>query len=121
MIGPESEENDENLTPYLSLKIGRALSPWLGSFLATIAIIWASGLLTEFGFNLITEQVICGVLGLAFPLIFINTPPNNKSRNKIPWYDSLAAIIGFLLGWYMFFVIHYYWMNLRISPLKQIL
>ena len=103
MIGPESEEYDENLTPYLSLKIGRALSPWLGSFLATIAIIWASGLLTEFGFNLITEQVICGVLGLAFPLIFINTPPNNKSRNKIPWYDLLAAIIGFLLGWYMFF------------------
>ncbi len=103
MIGPESEENDENLTPYLSLKIGRALSPWLGSFLATIAIIWASGLLTEFGFNLITEQVICGVLGLAFPLIFINTAPNNRSRNKIPWYDSLAAIIGFLLGWYMFF------------------
>ena len=103
MIGPESEENDLNLTPYLSLKIGRALSPWLGSFLATIAIIWASGLLTEFGFNLITEQVICGVLGLAFPLIFINTPPNNKSRNKIPWYDSLAAIIGFSLGWYMFF------------------
>ena len=100
MIGPESKENEENLSPYLSLKIGRALSPWLGSFLATIAIIWASGLLTEFGFNLITEQVICGVLGLAFPLIFINTPPNNKSRNKIPWYDSLAAIIGFLLGWY---------------------
>ena len=103
MIGLESEEDDKNLTPYLSLKIGRALSPWLGSVLATIAIIWASGLLTEFGFDLITEQVICGVLGLAFPLIFLNATHNNKPRNKIPWYDSLAAIIGFLLGWYMFF------------------
>ena len=84
MIGPESEENDENLTPYLSLKIGRALSPWLGSFLATIAIVWASGLLTEFGFNLITEQVICGVLGLAFPLIFINTHPITSPETKFP-------------------------------------
>ena len=57
-------------TPEPSSKMARALTPWLGATLAIIGIIWASGIVVDLGIALITEQVICGVLGLTFAIIF---------------------------------------------------
>ena len=83
--------------------MARALTPWLGAALAIIGIIWASGIVVDLGIALITEQVICGVLGLTFAIIFLNIGAGNQRLGYLPWYDALAALVGFILGWYLFF------------------
>jgi|TARA_B100001142_G_scaffold222813_1_gene220969 TRAP transporter 4TM/12TM fusion protein len=98
----KTEESEEK-TPEPTSKVARALTPWLSAALATIGIIWASGFLVDLGIALITEQVICGILGLAFAIIFLNVPAGKRRTNTLSWYDALASLIGFFLGWYLFF------------------
>ena len=83
--------------------MARALTPWLGATLAIIGIIWASGIIVDLGIALITEQVICGILGLTFAIIYLNVPAGKRKNNLLPWYDAIASLIGFVLGWYLFF------------------
>ena len=95
--------NDSEKAPVPPSRVARALTPWLGAALAIIGIIWASGIIVDLGIALITEQVICGILGLTFAIIYLNIRASNKSKASLPWYDAMAAIIGFVLGWYLFF------------------
>ena len=95
--------NTSEEAPVPSSKMARALTPWLGAALAIIGIIWASGIVVDLGIALITEQVICGVLGLTFAIIFLNIRAGNQRLGHLPWYDALAALVGFILGWYLFF------------------
>ena len=95
--------DNQKRTPVPPSKVARALTPWLGAALATIGIIWASGIIVDLGIALITEQVICGILGLTFSIIYLNVRAGKKSQSSLPWYDAFAAIIGFILGWYLFF------------------
>ena len=92
-----------NNAPAPQSRVARALTPWLASTLAVIGIIWASGILIDLGIGLITEQVICGILGLAFAIIYLNVRASKKFYKDLPWYDAVAAAIGFFLGWYLFF------------------
>ena len=92
-----------NNAPAPQSRVARALTPWLASTLAIIGIIWASGFLIDLGIGLITEQVICGILGLAFAIIYLNVRASKKIYTSLPWYDAIAAAIGFFLGWYLFF------------------
>ena len=102
MAVKKTEENHEN-PPVSSSKMARALTPWLGATLAIIGIIWASGIIVDLGIALITEQVICGILGLTFAIIYLNVPAGKRKNNLLPWYDAIASLIGFVLGWYLFF------------------
>ena len=95
-------ENQQN-APVQPPKVVRALTPWLVASLAIIGIIWSSGLIVDLGISLITEQVICGVLGLTFAIVYLTVPAGPKSSKKLPWYYALAALTGFVLGWYLFF------------------
>ena len=71
-------ETQEKL-PEPPSKVARALTPWLSATLAIIGIIWASGFIVDLGIALITEQVICGILGLAFAIIYLNVPGGRES------------------------------------------
>ena len=102
MAVKKTEENHEN-PPVSSSKMARALTPWLGATLAIIGIIWASGIIVDLGIALITEQVICGILGLTFAIIYLNVPAGKRKNNLLPWYDAIASRIGFVLGWDFFF------------------
>ena len=93
----------KNNTPAPQSGAARALTPWLASTLAIIGIVWASGILIDLGIGLITEQVICGILGLAFAIIYLNIRASKKVYKGLPWYDAIASAIGFFLGWYLFF------------------
>ena len=102
MAVEQAGDTQEN-TPVPSSSVARALTPWLSATLALIGIVWASGVMVDLGIALITEQVICGILGLTYAIIYINVPVNRRRSNNLPWYDAAAALIGFLLGWYLFF------------------
>ena len=102
MAVEQTGETQEN-PPVPSSKMARALTPWLSASLAIIGIIWASGIIVDLGISLITEQVICGILGLAFAIIYLNVPAGKRKTNSLPWYDAIASLIGFALGWYLFF------------------
>jgi len=98
----QTVDNQEN-APVPSSKVARALTPWLSASLAIIGIIWASGFIVDLGIALITEQVICGILGLTFAIIYLNIRARKESSEDLPWYDAIAALVGFVLGWYLFF------------------
>ncbi len=98
----EAADNSEK-TPAPPPQVARALTPWLSAALALIGIVWASGIIIDIGIALITEQVICGVLGLTFAIIYLNVPPGRQVRDRVPWYDAIAALLGFGVGWYLFF------------------
>ena len=50
--------------------VARALTPFLSVALAIIGIVWAGGILLEFGIALITEQVIAAILANALAIAF---------------------------------------------------
>ena len=103
MDAVDNPANKNENTPAPPSLVARALTPWLGAALAIIGIIWASGILVDVGIALITEQVICGVLGLTFAIVYLNVSARGQVSVELPWYDGLAALIGFILGWYLFF------------------
>ena len=86
--------NTNEEVPVPSSKTARVLTPWLSSALATIGIFWASGVAVDLGIALITEQVICGVLGLTFAIIFLNIRAGNRQHKYLPWYDAVTALVG---------------------------
>tara|TARA_E500000331_G_scaffold113766_2_gene110866 strand:+ start:4243 stop:6186 length:1944 start_codon:yes stop_codon:yes gene_type:complete len=102
-LAVENTVKVKNNTPAPQSGVARALTPWLASTLAIIGIVWASGILIDLGIGLITEQVICGILGLAFAIIYLNIRASKKVYTGLPWYDAIASAIGFFLGWYLFF------------------
>ena len=89
--------NTHEEAPVPSSKMARAFTPWLGAALAIIGIIWASGIVVDLGIALITEQVICGVLGLTFAIIFLNIRAGNQRLSYLPWYDAVLALVGFVI------------------------
>ena len=103
MDAVDNPANKNENTPAPPSFVARALTPWLGAALAIIGIIWASGILVDIGIALITEQVICGVLGLTFAIVYLNVSARGQVSVELPWYDGLAALVGFILGWYLFF------------------
>ena len=100
-VNKTADQSDEAPAPLSP--VARALTPWLSAALALIGIFWASGVAVDIGLALITEQVICGVLGLTFAIIYLNVPVSRKVQTTLAWYDAVAAFLGFAIGWYLFF------------------
>jgi len=87
-----------------SSPVARALTPWLGLTLAVIALVWASGLIVDYGVNLIDVQVICLILGHAYAIIYLNVRARKGGTDgKLPWYDAICAFAGYVTGWFLFF------------------
>lgn len=99
--------------------IARALTPWLGFAIAALGIIWASGLIVDFGGTIIVEQVMCAVLGHSLAIAYLNVPAGGGKRlGPLPWYDALFALIGFCVGWYMFFRFPFLLQNVFYVPVE---
>jgi len=65
------------------------------------AIAWAGDLFRAVGLLLYTEQFLCGMLGLALPLVFLTHRATVTARARAPWYDWIAAAAGFAAAAYM--------------------
>ena len=51
------------------------------------AIAWAADLFRAAGLLLYTEQFLCGMLGLALPLVFLTERARKSASAGAPWYD----------------------------------
>ena len=82
--------------------------------LLTCSVIAVSAdLFRNAGLSLYTEQYLAALLALALPLIYLHVPAGTgRSRTgPVPWYDMVAAVLGFLCSIYVVF---------RFPPLSEL-
>ena len=82
--------------------------------LLTCSVIAVSAdLFRNVGLSLYTEQYLAALLALALPLIYLHVPAGTgRSRTgPVPWYDMVAAVLGFLCSIYVVF---------RFPPLSEL-
>lgn len=75
----------------------------LAFLLTCCAIIKTLDLERAVGLVLYTEQYLSFMLCLALPLTYLTVPYNKKikTKEKVPWFDILCAIIGFFVSLYI--------------------
>ncbi len=80
----------------------RAMVTTLAVALTCGAIAWAMDLFRMVGMVLYTEQYLAGMLAIAVPLVYLAVPAGKgrKRTGPVPWYDALAAGLGFLAAVY---------------------
>ena len=85
--------------------IVRVLRPVLAVGLTAGGLAWAADLYRVFGLNVYAPQVMAPMMGTAIALVYLHFPARrNTARTSLPWYDGLAAAVGFATGWYVSFV-----------------
>src|SRR6266581_2058788 len=82
--------------------MGRLISV-LAVVLTCAAIALSADLFRMAGLSLYTEQVLAGLLAIATPLVFLHvSAAGERGRaGAVPWYDLVAAIIGFFAAAYL--------------------
>src|SRR5436853_6097536 len=54
------------------------------------------------GLSLYTEQYLAALMAIAAALVFLHIGADGtKGRSRVPWYDALAALAGFLAAAYL--------------------
>jgi len=87
----------------LSGPISAAVVRILLVFIAVVCLGYALDLTTYLGITIFREQFFGLIYGLIFAAAFILFPATKKtSRIKLPWYDILFAIVGLVVGGYLF-------------------
>lgn len=86
-----------------ALPVPRALVSFLAVLFCLGSIAWAGDFYRSvLGLILYTEQYLAGMLAVALALIYLSQPAIRKRpRTKVPWYDALAALLGFAAGAYV--------------------
>lgn len=80
----------------------RILRPALAALLTLGSLAWSADLYRAVGLILYTEQFLSGMLGIGLALVFIHLPARRHSKRlSVPWYDGVAAIVGFGAGSYL--------------------
>jgi TRAP-type uncharacterized transport system fused permease subunit len=76
----------------------------LAALLTATVIAIAADVFRRFGVSLYAEQYLAGLLALAVPLVFLNfSASGGRARREgpVPWYDLLAAALGFVCSLYL--------------------
>ena len=95
----------------------RAVETVLASLLALGALAWALDLYRKVGFVFLAEQLLAASLGFGLALVFLRYPARRAStRTHLPWYDALAALVGFAASGYVAFRFPYFSENLYQVP-----
>jgi TRAP transporter 4TM/12TM fusion protein len=97
-VGDNTEQTADEPVSWV-LKI---LRPILAVGLTAASLAWSADLFRAIGLNVLNEQIMAPMLGSGIALVFIHFPARRKTkRTRVPWYDGLAAIAGFVSGWYV--------------------
>jgi TRAP transporter 4TM/12TM fusion protein len=89
-------EPKETETPGTEKTAMEGVTAVLAVCLTLTGLAWALDFYRFMGLLLFPEQILGGILALALPLVFLSVPPKKgASRTRIPWYDVVAAVIGF--------------------------
>ncbi len=92
----------EVLSAALSSPLARRLRTGLAVALTAGSLAWSADLFRTVGLNVLDEQVMGPMLGIALALIFIVFPARHGTRRRtVPWYDWLAAAAGLAAGAYV--------------------
>jgi TRAP transporter 4TM/12TM fusion protein len=67
----------------------------LASLMTLGAIAWALDLPVELNLDVYPAQFFAAILALALPLVFVTRSIDRKPQTRVPWYDWLAAAVGF--------------------------
>jgi TRAP transporter 4TM/12TM fusion protein len=81
----------------------RGIVSLLASLLTLAAIGWAANFYAWVGLALYNEQFLAVILGLVLPLAFLTAPFKKGDTGKLPWYDAVAALLGFATSLYVYF------------------
>lgn len=92
---------NEGQTAQSKSQFAQFVSPTLSIALAVLGLVWAGGALLALGFQIQTEQVLAAAVGLSLALVFLNTSPTGKPRERLTWYDGALALIGLAVGLYL--------------------
>ena len=72
--------------------------------LTSISLAWSADLFRAVGLNVLDEQIMGPMLGIALALVFIIFPAERHAKRElVPWYDWAAAGAGLAAGWYIGF------------------
>lgn len=78
--------------------VSGTISRILLSIIPVLCIIFTIDIHTRLGFVIYKEQYLSLFLALFLASTFINIPPSKKaSRDKLPWYDIILAVIPFII------------------------
>ena len=97
-----NEKNIQESAPR-RFSIGRAVATALAVALPSAAILRTLDVDRRLGLILYTEQYLAFMLCLAIPLVYLAVPAGEGQKGigrKFPWYDGLAAAVGFLAAAY---------------------
>lgn len=93
-----AEELDGGLT---RPKSGGAVVTVLAVALTLASLAWAADLPRTLGFLLIDEQFNAVILAIALAMVFLSVRIRKGASDATPWYDAIAAVLGFLAALYV--------------------
>jgi TRAP transporter 4TM/12TM fusion protein len=93
----------KGLPPFLgaALPYPRRLIDALAILLTLGGICWALDVFSRIGLAIYDQQYLAGMLAIVLVLAFLKFPIAGKEKTSLPWYDALAAIIGFAATGYL--------------------
>jgi len=109
--GPEPEHpprqdlsRGETLATALTSSPVNRLRAALAVSLTCGSLAWSADIDRTVGLNVLDEQIMGPMLGIALALVYIVFPARRgAARTSVPWYDWIAALLGFAAGWYIGF------------------
>ena len=87
---------------------GSAALPYPGWLVETLAVLltlggigWALDAYNRIGLGLYDQQYLAGILAIALAMAFLKFPITGKEKKDLPWYDAVAAAVGFAAVGYL--------------------
>src|SRR3990170_4241728 len=87
---------------------GSAALPYPGRLIETLAVLltlggigWALDIYNRIGLGLYDQQYLAVILAIALAMAFLKFPVTGKQKKALPWYDALAAAVGFVAVGYL--------------------
>ena len=94
-------EADTNQTADRLNRPVRGLVSLLASLLTLAALGWAADIYPRVGLVLFTEQFLAAMIAMVLPLAFLTAPARKGGVGALPWYDAVAAAVGFATAAYV--------------------
>ena len=100
----------------------RILRPILACAIALGSLLWAANFYRAVGLLFLPEQFLAATFATGLALVFLQYPAKRgASRARLPWYDAVLALAGFVTGWYVAFDFADISIRLFEAPLKGLI
>jgi TRAP transporter 4TM/12TM fusion protein len=95
-----TDQETSQAVPRLSRPLNGLVSVF-ATLLTLGSIGWAADIYTTVGLQLYNEQFLAAMLGIVLPMTYLHVPMRKHRQGKLPWYDAVAALMGFTASWYV--------------------